>query len=163
MSTHHDPAKLAIAKALGRIPSGVSILTTHHDGRDAAMLASWVQQASFEPLAVTIAVAKSRPILAIIHASRLLALSIVPESDTALMKRYARGTDGDRPFDGLKTTQTARGLNVLTDALAWIEAELVDSCDFGGDHELLIARVTGGEILKPGHAFTHQRGSGLHY
>ncbi len=43
---HHTP----IAQVLGRIPSGIFVLTVGDDtGRETGMLASWVQQASFDP------------------------------------------------------------------------------------------------------------------
>ena len=59
-----DHVKQTIGKALGRVPSGVYILTTHHEGQPLAMMASWVQQASFEPPTVGVAVAKDRPLAA---------------------------------------------------------------------------------------------------
>ena len=50
-----------IAPVLGRIPSGVFILVAGDGtGRRTGLLTSWVQQASFEPPQVTIAVNKSR-------------------------------------------------------------------------------------------------------
>ena len=48
-------------------------------------------------------------------------------------------------------------------ALAWLEGKLIETFDFGGDHELFIAQITAGAILHPGASFTHQRGSGFHY
>ncbi|MBC8108463.1 MAG: hypothetical protein H7Z14_17895, partial [Anaerolineae bacterium] len=52
MQHHTDEQKLPIGKALGRIPSGVFVLTAAHAGERMAMLASWVQQAAFEPPAI---------------------------------------------------------------------------------------------------------------
>src|SRR5688572_10656191 len=94
-----EELKHTVGKALGRIPSGVYILTASHGGESAAMMASWVQQAAFDPPAVSIAMAKGRPIARLIHASKRMALSIIPEVDTSLMKRYARGVkEGEDPF-----------------------------------------------------------------
>ena len=61
--THSDHLKQTVGKALGRIPSGVFVLTAVHENRRDAMLASWVQQVGFDPPAVSIAVAKGRPIV----------------------------------------------------------------------------------------------------
>ena len=56
-----DALKDKLAPLLGRIPSGVFILVAGNDtGQQTGMLASWVQQASFEPPQVTVAVNKSR-------------------------------------------------------------------------------------------------------
>ena len=50
-----------IAAVLGRTPSGIFVLTARAaDGRETGMLASWVQQASFEPPMVTVAVNRKR-------------------------------------------------------------------------------------------------------
>src|SRR5215210_5720932 len=79
-----EELKQTVGKALGRIPSGVFVLTAAHAGERMAMLASWVQQASFEPPAISIAIAKGRPIGNLIRESSRLAISIVPEHDKSL-------------------------------------------------------------------------------
>jgi 3-hydroxy-9,10-secoandrosta-1,3,5(10)-triene-9,17-dione monooxygenase reductase component len=156
-----DPA---LGKALGRIPSGVYILTTVHGGRPEVMLASWVQQAGFHPPAVSVAVAKERPIRQALLAARRFALAVVPQDDTSLMKKYGRGVPpGADPFEGVEVITTPAGLPVPASALAWLECELTEAFDFGGDHEIHVARVTAGQVLREGKSFSHQRGSGFHY
>ena len=156
--------KLTAGKAMGRIPSGVFIITASHGGDSTAMMASWVQQCAFDPPAVCVALAKGRPIGEMIRASKRFALSVVPEGDTSLMKRYARGVKpGEDAFAGVETFATPGGATALNAALAWMECEVMDAFDFGGDHDLLVGKVTAGDILHPGQAFTHQRGSGFHY
>ena len=56
-----DPDSLAAA--LGRIPSGLFVLTVRHGGRELGMLASWVQQCSFEPPQISLAINKERDVL----------------------------------------------------------------------------------------------------
>ena len=51
-----------IAKALARVSGGLYVVTAERGGARGAMIASWVAQASFEPLGLTIAVAKDRAI-----------------------------------------------------------------------------------------------------
>jgi 3-hydroxy-9,10-secoandrosta-1,3,5(10)-triene-9,17-dione monooxygenase reductase component len=161
-----DQIKLTIGRALGRIPSGVFILTTSaSDGEPLAMMASWVQQASFQPPSVCVAIAKERPAhAALSNVGATFALSVVPEGDTSLMKKYARGIPaGADPFDGVHITRTERGATVLADALAYLECRVTKTCDFGGDHDIVIAQVAAGEMLKEGASFTHLRGNGFHY
>lgn len=162
--TPSDPQKLHLGKAIGRVPSGVFILTTRHEGRAGAIMASWVQQSSFDPPALSIALAKGRPIGEAIHASKQLALSIIPEDDKSLMKHYARPIPDDAdPFGGVRVIDTPGGMPALADALAWLECRVISTCDFGGDHELIIAQIVAGEILKEGKPFMHVRGNGFHY
>ena len=165
MHTTSEHVKSTIGKALGRIPSGVFILTAEHDGAASAMMASWVQQAAFDPPAVSVAIARGRPVREVIGApGRRFALSVVPEGDTSLMKRYARGIEpGKDPFEGVETIQTPAGQRVPAGALAWLECEVVRTVEFDGDHDLVVARVTDGAQLRDGASFTHLRGNGFHY
>ena len=159
-----ETTEAALGRALGRIPSGVFILCTRHAGRDEAMMASWVQQASFRPPSVSVAVHRDRPARGAILAAGRFALAVVPQDDTSLMKRYARGVAPDEdPFEGVETLDTPGGLRVPAGALAWLECELTTACDFGGDHEIHVARVTAGQILREGKSFAHLRGNGFHY
>lgn len=155
--------KQSIGRPLGRIVSGVYVLTAKQDAQVGAMLASWVQQCGFEPPCVSIAIAKGRPITELIRASGRLALSIVSAEDKTLMKYYARLKPGEDPFAGVATQPAPNGVPVLSDALGYLDCELRTYHDFAGDHELFIAQVTDGEIFREGSAFAHQRGNGFHY
>ena len=156
--------KATVGKALGRVPSGVFIMTARHDGQSAAMMVSWVQQAAFDPPAVSVAVQKDRPMRQLIHAGKRFALAVVGEGDTTLMKKYARGIPpGQDPFADVEVLQTPAGIPVPAAALAWLECALLSACDFGADHELVVARVTDGALLREGASFTHLRGNGFHY
>ncbi|MGH7179649.1 MAG: flavin reductase family protein [Tepidisphaeraceae bacterium] len=157
-----DAHALPIAKALGKIPSGVFILTARHGARSGAMLASWVQQASFDPPCVSVALAKGRAIAQLIVDSRRLVLSVISDSDKSLMRHYARDVDENDPFAGVATVPTPNGV-ALAGAAAWMECELKHVAEFGADHDLFVAEVVAAEMLRDEKAFSHQRGSGFHY
>jgi flavin reductase (DIM6/NTAB) family NADH-FMN oxidoreductase RutF len=80
------------------------------------------------------------------------------------MRRFARprGPDDDALAHG-ETFAAPSGLPVVVGALAWLDCEMIQSCDFGADHDLLVARVSAGDVLRAGHSFTHVRGNGFHY
>ncbi len=159
-----DESKNTVGRAMGRIPSGVFILCAREGRTSDAMMASWVQQVAFEPLAICVAIAKERPIRELISDSQRLALSVLGEQDSALMKRYARRLPvGADPFDGVDVLETPSGIPVLADGLAWLDCKLLQTVDFGADHDLFIAAVTDGAVLKEGQSFTHVRGNGFHY
>lgn len=159
-----DAARQELGKALGRIPSGIFILTAAHGGKESAMLASWVQQASFDPPAISIAVAKDRSMRQLLRDARCFGVSILPADDTSLMKRYARGTGDDAdPFAGVAVERGPGGATILSEALAWLECQAIAACDFKADHEIIVARVLAGGVLRDGRAFAHQRGNGFHY
>src|SRR3954470_14756244 len=51
----------SVGAVLGRTPSGLFVISAADaDGRETAMLASWVQQASFSPPMVTVALNRKR-------------------------------------------------------------------------------------------------------
>jgi len=159
-----DHERMNLGKAIGRIPSGVYILTARLENRRGAILASWVQQASFEPPTLSVALAKGRPIGESIRASKQFALSILPDDDKSLMKHYARPIADDADaFAGVNVIDSPSGLPVLADALAWLECRVLSECDFGADHNLLICQIIAGSILKDGKPFMHVRGNGFHY
>ena len=163
-ATPSEELKATVGKALGRVPSGVYVLTAFHEGRPWAMLASWVQQAAFDPPAVSVAIAKDRPVRGALMGARRFALAVVPQDDSALMKKYARGLPPDKdPFEGLDLVNTPAGVPVPTAALAYLDCAVIDVFDFGGDHELFIARVTAGHTFRDGKPFMHSRGNGFHY
>jgi len=159
-----DELKMTVGKALGKIPSGVFILTAGQGAGASAMMASWVQQAAFVPPMVSVAMGKERGMGKVIREQKLFALSVLGEHDHVLMKKYARGfAPGEDPFAGVHTIDAANGLKVLADAMAYLECRLSSVCEFGGDHEIIVAEVTGGKLLREGKSFVHLRGSGFHY
>ena len=157
--------KNTVGKALGRIPSGVFVVTARDaDDRRAGMLGSFLQQAAFDPPAVALAIGKDRDIRDVILRTRRLAVSVLGEGDHHLMRRFCRAPAPDEDvFDGLDVFDAPSGVPVLAEALAWLDCEVVQSVDFGADHELFVTRVTAGELLREGKPFTHLRGNGFHY
>jgi 3-hydroxy-9,10-secoandrosta-1,3,5(10)-triene-9,17-dione monooxygenase reductase component len=163
MSDAPDP-KLTIGKALGRVPSGLFVLTCVDSDKRVAVLVSWAQQAAFNPPSMSVAVTKERAGRETIERTKKFALAVIPETDLSLMKKYARGTKpGVDPLDGLELLHTPTGLPIPASALAWLECSLVSVCDFGADHDLLLATVTDGAVLREGDAYAHQRNNGLRY
>ncbi len=159
-----DPQNPSLAKALGRIPSGVFVLTATLAEQSTAALVSWVQQASFSPPAIAFALAKDRPVRKFIDQGAAFAISILGKSDNPLMKKYARGIpEGQDPFTGIVTARTPSGAVYLCDSAAWLECRLLHTADFNADHDLYIAQATDGALLKDDPPFTHVRGSGFHY
>ena len=161
-SHERDPI---LGRAIGKLPSGVYILTARAaDGAATAMLASWVQQASFAPPCVSVAMAKDRPAYDVIRRAGGFALSVLGKEDMGLMKRYARGVKpGEDPFADVKIADTPGGQPYLAESLTWLECRLARALEFGADHDLLIGEVVAGQVLKDGQPFTHVRGSGWHY
>lgn len=163
-----DPAKSeTIAKVLGRVPSGVSILIAG-DGNEkqTGMLASWVQQCSFEPPMVTVAVNRKRYLNDWLLPDAPVVLSLLSEEDGKFLKHFGKGFEPDEnAFEDLNTTPAASGLPALADALGSLEGKVV-SQTAAGDHYVYVVQLTGasaGENLDTAKPWVHVRKNGLNY
>ena len=152
-------------KALGRISGGLYIITAQKGEVSGAMLASWVTQASFKPLGLTIAVAKDRAIESMMHAGDKFVLNVLEEGNYQtlmrhFLKRFAPGADR---FAGVKTQPATNGSPILTDALAYMECEVVSRMELS-DHHIVYAIVDNGRVSNPDALpAVHHRKVGNHY
>ena len=78
-----------LLQALGRVPSGLYILTVRHGLRTTGMLASWVQQAGFDPPMITVAVGSGRYVGDWIASSASFTLNQVPSGNKPLLRHFA--------------------------------------------------------------------------
>jgi len=154
-----------LEKALGRISGGLYIITAKKGAVTGAMLASWVSQASFEPLGLTIAVAKDRAIESLMQVGDRFVLNVLEEGNhLALMKHFLkRFPPGADRFAGVKTQPTDNGSPILTDALAYMECTVVSRMECS-DHWLVYSQVDSGRVSKPdGLTAVHHRKVGNYY
>jgi flavin reductase (DIM6/NTAB) family NADH-FMN oxidoreductase RutF len=153
----------AMAAALGRVPSGLFVLTVRHGDAETGMLASWVQQCSFDPPLVTVAVRRERELLAWLTDGAAFTLNVLDESQTDMVAHFGKGFRLDQEaFTGLELLPGGGAAPVLAEALAYLECR-IEARHRTGDHELFSARVVGGRVLSDGRPMVHVRKSGLHY
>ena len=130
-----------------------------------AMLASWVVQASFKPLGVTIAVAKDRAIETLMQVGDRFVLNILEEGNYShlmrhFLKRFAPGADR---FAGVATQTAKNGSPILSDALAYVECAVTSRLD-AGDHWIVYCTVEEGRVAKEDkRTAVHHRKVGNHY
>lgn len=152
----------ALAGAIGRIPSGCAILTAQDGNRTTGMLASWVQQAAFDPPAVTVAVKKGRPIAEILDASKRFVLNVIGEDASAMFKHFGKGFGPDEDaFAGIETASSDFG-PLLQSSVAQLGCAVAGKLD-AGDHDVYLGRVeqAGGDPAKK--PYIHIRKNGLGY
>ena len=152
-------------KALGRLSGGLYIVTAQKGDNRSAMLASWVAQASFKPLGLTIAVAKDRAIESLVRVGDTFVLNVLEEgSYQNLMKHFLkRFVPGSDRFDGVNIQTAQNGSPILTEALAYLECKVQTRMECS-DHWLVYATVDLGR-LSNSEALTavHHRKVGNHY
>jgi flavin reductase (DIM6/NTAB) family NADH-FMN oxidoreductase RutF len=162
VSQSDQASKEAIGKAIGRLPSGVSIITAGTGDQKAGMMASWIQQAGFEPPALMIAIHPDRHISQVIAKTGQLIVNIIPKGDKTLMKAFGKASDN--PFEGLSYEECSQGSGiVLKDAVAALSCRVLEKVS-ATDHQVLVAEVQGAQVLNTDQEpFVHLRDSGFHY
>ena len=152
-------------KAIGRISGGLYIITAQKGDVKSAMLASWVSQASFEPPGMTIAVAKDRAIESLMQVGDRFVLNVLEEGKyQPLMKHFLkRFKPGADRFAGVKTQTAENGSPILTDALAYLECEVVSRMECA-DHWIVYSKINRGRVSNPeGLTAVHHRKVGNYY
>lgn len=154
-----------LQKALGRISSGLYIITAQKGEIASAMLASWVSQASFQPLGFTVAVAKDRAIESLMQVGDTFVLNILEEGNySTLMKHFLkRFPPGSDRFAGIRTRPAANGSPILGDALAYLECTVSSRMETS-DHWIVYCIVQEGKVSNPeGMTAVHHRKVGTYY
>ena len=155
----------AVAKALGRISGGLYLVTAARGDARSAMIASWVAQASFEPLGFTVAVAKDRAIESLMQVGDRFALNCLPEDGVAplmkhFLKRFPPGADR---FEGVDWAPASCGAPVLGAAVAYLECTVASRME-GPDHWIVLAHVKDGGVMRPDtKTAVHYRKIGSYY
>lgn len=158
---HHETAA-----AVGHIPSGLFIVAVQNpetkeiDG----YLASFIQQVSFEPLMVSLAIKPGRPAYDLIKSGKPFAINVAGDHDKTYLKHFWKGYDpNNNPFHELAFELGPNGGVLLKQAKSSIECVMVSS-QKPGDHEIIFARVLSSSIFsddsKP---MVHIRKSGKDY
>ncbi|MFT7076658.1 MAG: flavin reductase (DIM6/NTAB) family NADH-FMN oxidoreductase RutF [Planctomycetota bacterium] len=153
----------SIGGALGRVPSGLFIVSTVDEhGAALGFLASFVQQMGFTPPTVAVAVSTERGHLEAIRHSKRFAISVLGEDDKGLMKPFFKKPEDGSPFDELKSHVPTDGAPVLSDALAWLDCRLAGEHN-AGDHIVVFGVVEAASKTREGEPLTHTRKNGLKY
>lgn len=83
---------------MAKLSSGLYVVTAARNSAKSAMIASWVSQASFEPLGFTVAIAKDRAIESLMQIGDEFVLNCLGENNYIkpmkhFLQRFAPGQD----------------------------------------------------------------------
>ena len=153
-----------IAPVLGRVASGIYILTIRHQEQETGMLASWVLQAGFEPPMITVAVKQGRYVADWLDQKTPFAINIVGEEQKSLLGHFGRGFEPDQnAFEDLEIQRIGDNLPILSQSVGYLLCTPQSHID-SGDHRIFLAKVEEGKLLdddpKP---MVHVRKTGVHY
>jgi len=158
-----EQGRESLGRALGMIPSGIFIVTAARDGVRSAYVGSWIQQAAFEPPAITIAMNKQRPLLSLLEPGSGIGVNILGRRQSSLYTRFEKGFAlTEDPFAGVATQTLVTGVPILREAFAYLDCRVRMLID-AGDHRLVLAVVLAGGAQHAGEPMTYTRQSGFTY
>ncbi|RIK77624.1 MAG: hypothetical protein DCC67_12445 [Planctomycetota bacterium] len=148
---------------LGRVPSGIYVLSIGRGEQATGMLASWVMQAGFDPPMVSVAVRMGRYVAERLSAGEPFVLNIVGHQQKHLLKHFGAGFEPGQPaFEGLHVLTAGCGAPALTEVVGWLECQPKSHID-SGDHRVFLAEVSGGQLNRDATPMVHIRNTGAHY
>ena len=140
---------------LGRFATGVAVLTVSAPGgRLLGMTANSLSSVSLHPPLVSVCVDHEAEMHGAILQVEQFAINVLSSSQETLARRFA--DEHEDRFDGVGYQLSPDGLILLGGALAHIECERYAQYP-GGDHTIVVGRVTGG-LTSKGRPLLYYRG-----
>jgi flavin reductase (DIM6/NTAB) family NADH-FMN oxidoreductase RutF len=156
--------KEQFGRAMGRMASGVYIVTVDNEGKRDGMLATWVMQASMDPPVVSVAVKDGRPILSALKEGSHFVVNVLSKTNMDVFKNFAKpDLNGEDRFTGLKCGQVENNLPYFEEAVSYFTVKVIKHTT-AGDHVIVFGEVVGGAMLNEGgEPMVHLRKSGFQY
>lgn len=134
------PEPADFRKAMGSFAAGVTVVTACHEGRLVGTTVSAFSSVSMDPPLVMVCLKRDSRTLAALSQARTFCVNILSREQGDLAYRFAKSGSDDR-FALTAIEVGICGAPLLADCVAAVECELHVAHD-GGDHEILIGRVS---------------------
>jgi flavin reductase (DIM6/NTAB) family NADH-FMN oxidoreductase RutF len=157
--------KEQLAPALGKLVAGLYIVSLKNGDEETGFLASWVQQAGFEPPCITIAFNKDRKKhFELLTQSGKLVLNIMAKENGKTMSAFFKPpAEGKSIFDGLETLTDKTAIPILKDSIGYLECEYRSEMQ-SKDHIIVLCEVINGKLTNTEfQPATHVRADGFKY
>ena len=125
--------------AVGHIPSGLFIVCVIDGQKKEGFLASWVQQVSFSPLLISVAIQKERRPYKAIMSGQFFTINVVGEHNTEYLGPFWSSYT-ENPFPKIPHQISKNGGILLEGAKSVMECKML-SHKAPGDHEIVFAEV----------------------
>jgi flavin reductase (DIM6/NTAB) family NADH-FMN oxidoreductase RutF len=139
---------------LSLIPHGLYLVGVRAESGTFLYTASWLTQASIDPLLIATAVRRTHDGHDLIQEARAFTVNLLPKGQLDLA-RVGFANPEDRLFQVRWKECPHTGAPVVLDSLAYLACRLVRWVDCG-DHDLAVAEVVGSERFAEGELLTIQ-------
>ncbi len=124
--------------ALSHFASGVTVVTTEHEGRSYGLTVASFASLSLHPPLVIVCIEKGVKSHDAIAAAAKFGVNILGAGQSDLSNRFAAKLDDK--FEGMPTNRGELGIPLIDGALCTIECRLRDQLP-GGDHTIFVGEV----------------------
>jgi flavin reductase (DIM6/NTAB) family NADH-FMN oxidoreductase RutF len=128
-------------QAMSQFASGVTVVTTVHEGKRYGITASSFSSLSLDPPLVLVCLARKTRAHGVVEKSGVFAVNVLAAQQLEFGMRFAGLLPGlqDR-FEGVETTSAATGSPLLPGVMSWVDCRLWSRYD-GGDHSIFVGEV----------------------
>lgn len=132
-------------RVLRLVSNGVYVISSTGRERPAAATITWLSQFSFDPPLLVVGIRPGSSISECLQESRRAVVHIVASDQVELAKRFFSAPE----HDGAASPPTLAGLAyeatdhgpLLREARAWVQCQVLEFIDAGGDHNLVVMEV----------------------
>jgi flavin reductase (DIM6/NTAB) family NADH-FMN oxidoreductase RutF len=125
-------------ETLKKFASGVTIITTAHEGEMHGLTASSFASVSVDPPLILVVLNTESRTYSLLKQSNAFNVSILGEEHRNVARAFAE--KGAKPFDSLPHHAADNGAPILDEAIGWLECS-VEATFPGGTHEVVLGRV----------------------
>lgn len=139
-----------IKDALHLMPYGFYSLTSRNGDDVNAMVANWITQASFSPRLIAVGLQKTCYTHGVIEEGRVFCINLFKKEDQEAMMPFtkSRSKRPDKMENATYSEAPETGCPILEGATAYVECQVTDIIDVGGDHDIVVGEVVGAGVLK---------------
>jgi flavin reductase (DIM6/NTAB) family NADH-FMN oxidoreductase RutF len=128
-------------RIMGCFATGVTVVTTRHEGQLCGMTANAVASLSLDPPLVLVAVDKRNQMHGSLTQGKCFAMNVLTDEQEAVSRQFA--APGPKDFSNLKLTEAETGAPILAEGLAFVDCYLTDIFP-GGDHDIFVGEIVAG-------------------
>ena len=141
--------------ALSHFASGVTVVTTEHEGKRYGMTVASFASLSLHPPLVLVCVEKSVKTHDAIAAAGKFGVSILAQEQTGVSARFASRSDDK--FAGIDVTRGELGVPLIANSLATLECRVHETLP-GGDHTIFVGEVESNVLGTAGPGLVYRGG-----
>jgi 3-hydroxy-9,10-secoandrosta-1,3,5(10)-triene-9,17-dione monooxygenase reductase component len=142
-------------QVLGHFPTGVTVITAMSGGAPVGLAVGSFASVSLEPPLVLFCAAQSSSTWPLIREAGRFCVNVLAEDQEDVCRSFA--SKGADKFAGIGWKHSALGEPQLDGVLAWIDCEIAEVVP-EGDHDVVIGRVRGLEVVREGGPLLFFRG-----